>query len=154
MGTKSRYGSLPTNYDGLKARRLSAERKSHLKNRFRKTELRRWYSNRHMTAKLNGDFGARTTLGHDRHFCRIAWLGVPIEASRPILERMNGKAMEGAKFLNGKVAGVKATKALLPLECLGVVYRSGHGGLVGKKFAVSGDVATSRNYPANQARAD
>ena len=107
-----------------------------------------------MTAKLDDDFGARTTLGHDRHFCRIAWLGVPIEASRPILERMNGKAMEGAKFLNGKVAGVKATKALLPLECFGFVYRSGHDRLTGMKFAVGGDVATSRNYTANQARDD
>ena len=93
-------------------------------------------------------------MGHDRHFCRIGWLGVPIEASRPILERMNGKAMEGAKFPNGQIAGIKAPKALLPLECLGVVYRSGHGRLVGMKFAVGGDVATSRNYIANQARDD
>ena len=106
------------------------------------------------TLARHGDFGARTTLGHDRHFCRIAWLGVPIEASRPIWERMTGKAMEGAEFPNGQIAGIKAPKALLPLECLGVVYRSGHDRLAGMKFAVGGDVAKSRNYIANQTRAD
>ena len=93
-------------------------------------------------------------MGHDRHFCRIAWLGVPIEASRPIWERMTGKAMEGAEFPNGQIAGIKAPKALFPLEYFGFVYRSGHDRLAGMKFAVGGDVAKSRNYIANQTRAD
>ena len=58
------------------------------------------------------------------------------------------------EFPNGQVAVIKAIEMLLPLTCLGVVCGSCHNDLAGIEFAAGGEVATSRNYPTNQARAD
>ena len=62
--------------------------------------------------------------------------------------------MLGTEFPNGQVTFIKSIEMLLPLTCLGVVCGSCHDGLAGIEFAAGGDVATSRNYPTNQARAD
>lgn len=57
------------------------------------------------------------------------------------------------KFLDGQVASIKSIEMLLPLNCFGVVGGSCHGSLAGPEFVARGEVATSKNYPANQARA-
>ena len=58
------------------------------------------------------------------------------------------------EFPKVQVTVIKSIEILLPLTCFGVVGGSCHGSLAGTEFVARGEVATSKNYPANQARAD